>query len=350
MAEQTSNEPTKPILSKKFPNILRSINPLRALRTNTATQDAVNFDEQAKLYLQEQIKVKEIREKLGAWESSIRPELEQRSINFGLNPHETSRIVSRMLISFEMELSSVRNPEEIKRLIANAKENIKYLPLTLTQKAILRMQEEIESTTSLSLMDLISRKLDGNITDVERLKLKLFIAKEGKVELGAHNPLDNENLNISLFGPQSMKEYSYTLHHEFTHLAFHALVPQAREKHMMERMLGQKDTYRPAVLFYQVVSAIDEACAHRATEILGNTRKPHFEGYSQKIKPKLFEQAYRVIEHVSVGKTLEEFDKVSIQLYRNFVSSWKEGSTEQDVLNAVYSFKNEANVHTTKIS
>lgn len=354
MAEQTPNEPTKPSLSEsqikptqnptlnpenkhpfnKLSQRIRSLNPFKPKMSEEELQE---FVEKGEIYLQESQIQSQITDKLESWIASIKPGIEKRANGLGIDKNDIDNFSQELMFSFWQEMHDIRDPEKLAELKIKADLDAQGI-----QDEILKSQLEtsINSTTSLSLLSLIDKKFSNQeLTKIEQLLLDTFlVARQGAPNTGEYHYLGNKII-IPVLGANNLSAYNATLHHEFTHFAFDTLIPEGfdvRLHKMLDEENGEvnPEKKKTQALFLSLMTAINEACAHRAAKYFEGT-DPYFEGYRHKVAPRIFKSAYKTVDEIAQGKTLEEFDQAAIQLYKNFVGQWSENLTMPQLHDAV---------------
>lgn len=289
-----------------------------------------------------------LKDKLECWVDEMASELWRRAENFGLGEMDINKISEDLKSSFKNSVDEAKDIDEIKKLQESSNEIIAKIS---DEKTKTKLQDLSNQLSEKSFLDLLDRKLQGEITSEEGDLLNVFSeAKEGG-KLGLHNPLDKK-IDIRLFNSKDFSKYEGVLAHEFTHKALSDLVPETKKEEMkisatkaFERGLGTEKSREEMTekektqdLFFQNLLAIEESLAHRAGEYYSEEEvEPDYIAYSDKVHPGVFKNVYFSINTAVQGKSLAEFDQFSSHLYRFFSEKWHKNLSEEELQSAARS-------------
>ncbi len=283
-----------------------------------------------------------LQESLEKWINGVNPELQERAEHFGLGKTFVEEARNDVKNSLREDLARITVPEFLKDLKGKSCKTTENLMEEKDKPGILSL---IDRLSEREILDLLNRKLDGNITPEEKKMLDIFSYAEKKEELGTHD-FRNGRIGVSLLNSGSLQEYTSTLMHEFTHKALSNLAPEAvRKKEIsfyglrgVKEIMGDdwvKQDNSPAVktqsLFFKSLLAIDESFAHRVEKYYGREREPSYNAYRDKTNPQLFKEVYSMIDAVAAGKSLAEFDHFAAHIYSFFAEKWDKKLSQKDL-------------------
>lgn len=286
-----------------------------------------------------------IKEKLNQWLSLEKAQLEERSSHFGIDAEKAGKNIDDIMLSFSLELVRIQDNKEFAKIKKKARE---LFSKVRDPDAKLIFQSKLALLTQNSLLELISRKLDGNVTDEEKDFLDgLSTADTGKTQFGTYD-CSLKRIGLPLLNSADTKRYLIALHHEFTHFGLDHAVPDAvaiedfANLTKLESGTEKVHSMKEDRLFAASVKMIDESIAHRAGAFFGGG-EPYCETYEDRIVSSLlFRRVYKTIDSLAEGKTLGQFDEAATHLYKSFVDKWKENLTEADMHNITSSFIEDA--------
>ena len=293
--------------------------------------------------MKKETELKEITEQ---WTDKIGFQLKERAKAYNLE-NSVEEIITNLKESISREGRAITNEEEIKKL---KEKSIK----TITNLLKGEEKEKLQDLTNQSLsskrnfIDLLNRKLKGNITPEEKKLLDIFARPENIKKakfLGDYDP-STQKIRISLLNSRSFKENTATAMHEFTHRALDTLLnKKVRDKkiffnimqHIMKEEKGEQKliSSKGEENFFKVMNGINEALAHRIGRYYGEKGEPHYGTYKDKTSPKIFKELYEQINDAAEDKSLQEFDQFAVRLYSSYANKWKENMTMQDLLKVV---------------
>lgn len=326
--------PTKPTISVDNPNISKGINLENKLDSVSVPQ--LSLEQLESLRTKGNLE-SEIKNMLSDWVEKVSPEVANRLGHFGIDQTKTSRLMSKIMHSFRQEISEISNPEEVE----NIKEKTKKLLRTSDEETITQMQSNIDQLSDVTLLDLIKRKLTGNINVEEKTLLSILgIAKTGGFGIrGTHDPLLGGEIKMVLLSPESLDNYLSILQHELTHYGLNKKVPQALNIRIAGKINRASGNSNPNINnFVGVLSAIDESAAFRAQAYFGTKVNPSYEAYANQISPEMFKLVHEIIVNLGEGKTLDQFDTAIINIYSTFALRYSQDLTQEQYSKATSEF------------
>lgn len=292
---------------------------------------------------------------LEKWVGETDAELRQRAEHFGLEESVVKEIRDNLERSFQKDLTIIATPESIKELKEASSETIANLSDKENKSELKSLLDQLSEK---DILDLLNRKLEGEVTPEEKTILDIFSYVKKGEKLGIHDPLSGK-IEVSLLNSKSLKEYTRTLMHEFTHKALSSLTPETTKQQIgagmtraSEEFQGVEKTRKEMTttekaqdLFFKNLLAINESLAHRVEEYYGAKHEPQYIAYrnKNKIPPGLFERIYSRIDTAAAGKSLKKFDHFAAHIYSFFANKWDENLSQKDLEKAAMSTIEEIN-------
>ena len=296
---------------------------------------------------------------LAEWTEEITPSIRARAEHFGLEKSEVEQIIKNLGFSFDTSISSLASPGKIEEIKRSANELIASRA-KIPQETKIKFEKLLNELSRKKLFDLLDRKLQGNITQKEKILLDVLGEAEHKGQRGSYSSFDDsfspEKLQISLLNSDTLEKYTSTFMHEFTHLALDRSVPASQKSNMlmnvgMQKMIkiaeqGEKNSQQrtssekaktpikkdPHIAFHEASLAIDESFAHLAAGRYGKEkREPAYDSYKNKIDPKLFQKIYQKISEATSKMSLKEFDGFAARIYSSFMAKGEQNLSIDDV-------------------
>lgn len=265
-----------------------------------------------------------------------KPNVAERLTNYGLNPSESEKILQDTKMSMRAELRTLNDPERLQELKTGA---LDYLSTITVKNEALRstLSNRLSSLTNLDLLVLINHKLTDKISEEDKLLLGL-LRKGTKSSQGTYYPNDSK-IKLPLLSSSTSKDYSSGLHHEVTHYCLDKISPVVTKAEFLNGLF-KTDTpeQQSSRKFLKLARTINESTAHSVVKYFGEQDDPHYLAYQSKIAPELFKQFYGLINDLSQGRSLTEFDQTVGQLYADFSQRYSPDMTREDLLSTVKDF------------
>jgi hypothetical protein len=294
-----------------------------------------------------------LRATLEKWTEETGTNLRQRAEHFGLGESVVNEIQKDIKESFQKDFYAVITQEGIEKLKEASSKTISNLTNKENKSGL---QTLLEKLSKKDIIDLLNRKLEGEVAPEEKEMLDIFSYVEKGERLGVHDPTSGK-IEISLLNSKNLEEYTCTLMHEFTHKALSGLVPETTKEEIkvggmkalarslgLEKKRGEMTANENAQdLFFQTLIAINESLAHRVEEYYGAKHEPQYAAYRNKTHPGLFEKVYAQIDAAATGRSLAEFDHFAAHIYSVFANKWRGNLSQEDLKKAVISVMEEIN-------
>jgi len=280
-----------------------------------------------------------IKGAISEWKDRATEGLKERSSHFDISQDDVEQIMNDISMGFTSQINEIKTgSEKIEELKSGARPILeKVKDAGLREK----LEASVNALSERTMLDLLSRKLEGNISKDEKNLLNILSHVESESALGSHDPLLPEKIRMNILNTNSLNDYITTLQHEFTHLALQKVVPEAGARTTRE-IIGpggtENENTKALRMYDSLLLAINESIAHRAAWFQGEERRPDIQAYRNKISPKLFREIFQQIDHMATDKTSEEFDRKAVEIYKTFAEKDKEDMTMSDVSSAMEEF------------
>jgi len=295
-----------------------------------------------------------LRDTIEKWVDKSGSGIQERAEHFGLGKQAVEEVKENLGRSFQKDLLTITTDDGIKELKEASSKTVNNL---IEQEDKTGLKNSLDQLSKKDILDLLNRKLEGGVSLEEKKILDIFSYVEKGEKLGTHDPRSGE-IEVSLLNAKNLKEYTGTLHHEFTHKALSGLMPEAVKEKMisigvtgaLEKSFGEEQikkdktpTEKTQGLFFNTLSAIDESLAHRVGKYYTEEHEPQYGAYKEKIHPGIFERVYSQIDFVATGKSIADFDKFAAHIYSFFVNKWDKDLSQKDLEKIIVSTVGEIN-------
>jgi len=291
------------------------------------TEESIDFDDEniddffdkVGLELNDNEKTRELAKELEGvfsdWLSSQAEKVKERIKNFGLSEQDGENLIKQIGNYLSEDIrAAMHGFDQFKTELRKIQDKLKDSP------EIEASVEFVANMTKSQLLDLLIRKLKGEITEEEKYILMLLDVIKHRGQGGSYN-LAFDDINFSLFNNKDLKVYSKYLSHELTHYGLNHAVEEAvqmRARGALDLKSNPGQTSVPFA-FSGMLTAIDESAAH-----LAEGRTPDYNSYAEKVHPRIFQQFFEAMKEAIKNLDEKQKDQFFIEIYREAVGSWQE--------------------------
>lgn len=178
------------------------------------------------------------------------------------------------------------------------------------------IKDKIEQSDMAYFLDLLTKKLNGNLNETEKIIISLMGYERHGLSYGKYDPVTN-NIEIPLLNHHNFKQLKATIMHEVTHMALANLLARSKNN-FVSRSFKSKfypEDQQSTNKLDTIIFTIDEALAYCIQERYENEIiTPPYDDY-QFINPLIFKKFFETIRDYTSSMNIQEFDKFSKEIY-----------------------------------